>query len=67
MDRCVLRLEATLGLGNGRAVGLPAAIGSGDADVQRCGAVCHEIPLNPMLRSKGLFTIFSNRGRVEKQ
>jgi len=52
-DHCVLRLEATLGLENGRAVGLPA-IGSGDADVQRCVAVCHEIPLNPILRDKEL-------------
>jgi hypothetical protein len=51
-DHCVLRLEATIGLENGRAVGLPA-IGSGDADVQRCGAVCHEAPLNPILRNKG--------------
>jgi hypothetical protein len=46
-----LGLEATLGLVNGLAVGLPA-IGSGDADVERCGAVCHEIPLNPILRNK---------------
>jgi pimeloyl-ACP methyl ester carboxylesterase len=30
----------------------------GDADVKRCGAVCHETPLNPILRNKGLFTIF---------
>jgi len=48
-----LRLKATLGLVDGLAVGLPA-VGSGDADVQRCGAVCHEIPLNPILRDKEL-------------
>ena len=55
-------LEATLGQVNGLAVGLPA-IGGGDADVQRCGAVCHEIPLNPNTAKQGAFTIFSNRNR----
>src|ERR1039457_1834044 len=35
----------------------------GDADVQRCVAVCHEIPLNPILRKQGSLTIFSNRNR----
>jgi hypothetical protein len=33
------------------------------AVLQRCGAVCHEIPLNPILRKQGSLTIFSNRNR----
>ena len=52
IDHCVLRLEATLGLVNGLAERVSAVLG--DADVQRCGAVCHEIPLNPILRNKEL-------------
>jgi hypothetical protein len=52
IDHCVLRFEPTLGVVNGLAERASAVLG--DADVQRCGAVCHEIPLNPILRNKEL-------------
>ena len=45
IDHRVLRLEATLGLVDGLAERTSAVLD--DADVQRCSAVCHEIPLNP--------------------
>jgi hypothetical protein len=50
IDHRVLRLEATLGLVNGLAERAFTVLG--DADVQRCGTVCHEILLNPILRDK---------------
>jgi hypothetical protein len=62
IDHCVVRLKATFGLVNRLAVP-PFAIGGGDAEVQSGGAVCHEIPLNPILRIRGTLTVFSNRNR----
>jgi hypothetical protein len=52
IDHCVLGLEATLRLVNRLAERASAVLG--DADVQRCGAVCYEIPLNPIPRNKEL-------------
>ena len=49
---CVLRLEATLGLVNGLTERTSAVLG--DADVQRCGAVCHEIPLKSNTANQGI-------------
>jgi hypothetical protein len=51
-DYCVLRLEATLGLVNGLAERASGVLG--DADVQRGGAVCHEIPLMPNTANQGI-------------
>jgi hypothetical protein len=60
-DHCVLRLEATLRLVDGLAERAFTVLG--DANVQRCVAVCHEIPLNPNTAKQGNLTIFSNRNR----
>jgi hypothetical protein len=51
IDHCVLRLEVT-GLVNGLAERASAVLG--DADVQRGGAVCHEIPLKSNTANQGI-------------
>ncbi|MGA7687259.1 MAG: hypothetical protein WCC32_03695 [Terriglobales bacterium] len=61
IDHCVLRLEATLGLVNGLAERAFAVLG--DADVQRCGAACHEKSPDSQYCESRDFTIFSNRNR----
>jgi hypothetical protein len=64
IDHCVLRFEATLGVVNGLAVGLPTSL-SGDADVQRCGTICHEIPLNLNTANQGISRL-QEPGSVKK-
>jgi hypothetical protein len=63
IDHCVLRLEATLGLVDGLAERAFAVLG--DADVQRCVAVCHEKSPDSQYCESRDFTIFSNRNRAK--